>query len=166
MKNILFAATFILFFFSFNIYADDISAYKDKDGVINITDGPVPEKYEKKAKKVDAYNRDEVEKYHKQQESINNYKRNFQEPTYEPQRVERVAPRTVYVGGSSSSGMTQTEKNDCKRDCDMELNTCQSSCGRRDYSYTKRDNRDVARSEGYCKETCQTNYRSCKSGCR
>ena len=56
MKKIVFAV-FILLFFTSSIFAGEIYTYTDKDGITVISNTPVPEKYEKKAKKIEAYKR-------------------------------------------------------------------------------------------------------------
>jgi len=65
MKKLGFIFVMILFLMtlicSLNAHAGDIYTYKDKNGNIVITNEPIPEKYEKKAKKIDSYKRDSPE---------------------------------------------------------------------------------------------------------
>lgn len=70
MKNLVFI--FVMTFFlmalicPLNAQAGEIYTYTDKDGNTVISNTPIPEKYEKKAKKIDSYQRDspeEIQRY-------------------------------------------------------------------------------------------------------
>ena len=71
MRKIVFII-FILFIFTSALFAGEIYTYTDKDGNTVITNTPVPEKYEKKAKKIDSYKRDspeEIQRYQAEQKA-------------------------------------------------------------------------------------------------
>lgn len=70
----IFVMTFFLIAFicPLKVQAGEIYTYTDKDGNTVITNTPVPEKYEKKAKKIDSYKRDspeEIQRYQAEQKA-------------------------------------------------------------------------------------------------
>jgi hypothetical protein len=148
MKKIL--SLLILSFLVGSVYASDIYTYTDKDGNMVISNTPVPDKYEKKAKKVESDN-------------------NIQGAETSPDRIQTVdnsSPAVYASGGSAPESMTKTEKKDCARDCEMDLHQCESSCQTHPNGFTKGASGYITKSEISCKKVCQVTYRSCKSECR
>ena len=66
MKKIVFVI-FILLFFTSSIFAGEIYTYTDKDGNTVISNTPVPEKYEKKAKKIESTEQESPRETHSNQ---------------------------------------------------------------------------------------------------
>ncbi len=155
MKKIVFVI-FILLFFTSYIFAGEIYTYKDKDGNTVISDQPVPEKYEKKAKKIEST----------EQESPRETHSNQSQGRYQTQG--RYQPQGGYQaqGGYQPQGQTSGAKKDptCKNECDVDHHTCQSDCSRHSGSYTSRHDTDNYE-RASCIHDCTTTYQNCVNGC-
>jgi hypothetical protein len=67
MRKIVFVL-FILSVFVSSTFAEEIYTYKDKDGNTVISNTPLPEKYNKKAKIIETYDRESPEAIERHQE--------------------------------------------------------------------------------------------------
>ena len=66
------------FIFARNTPASEVYTYRDENGTIVITDQPIPEKYEKNAKKIDSYKRESPEEIRRFQQQQKNYERDLE----------------------------------------------------------------------------------------
>lgn len=72
MNRILLLILCLYFAFFTAAYAGEIYTYTDKDGNTVVSNTPIPEKYEKKAKKIESYKRDSpeaIERYEMQRKA-------------------------------------------------------------------------------------------------
>jgi hypothetical protein len=91
----IFLITCIFFAFLTAAYAGGIYTYTDKDGNTVITNEPIPEKYENKAKEIDSFERDSSEEIQKredetrQKQEINRAKEDAQKQRYQQQTQQQ-----------------------------------------------------------------------------
>jgi hypothetical protein len=152
-----FFVIFILLFFTSYIFAEDIYTYTDKDGTTIISNTPVPEKYEKRAKKIESTEQESPRETHSYQS----------QGRYQPQNGYQPQGGYQVQGGYQTQGQTSGAKKDatCKHECDVDRSTCMSDCSRHSGSYTSRHDTDNYE-RASCKHDCTTTYQSCESGCK
>jgi hypothetical protein len=152
MKKIVFVL-FILSAFVSLTFAEDIYTYKDKNGNTVISNTPIPEKYEKKAKKIGST----------EQSSPGETQRYQAKPSREV-RTTRV--QKVYDVQYPSQRQTFVAKKDetCKHECEVNKNICMSDCSRHSSSYKSHHDTDNYE-RASCNHDCTQVYISCMSGC-
>jgi hypothetical protein len=134
MRNIVFVL-FIFSVFVFSTFAEEIFTYKDKDGNTVISNTPVPEKYEKKAKKIEAYEKASPEEIEKEQKKASKRKTMYVYPAVQVNIINKRQPPAKKVMSES-----------CKRECSVNLHLCQSDCST-------------------CGRSCMMSYEYCLNRC-
>jgi hypothetical protein len=153
MRKIVFVL-FILSVFVSSSFATDIYTYKDKDGNTVISNNPIPEKYQNKAKKVEAYDKDSpeaIERYEGKQERRRIY-REERDYNRQEQQAQKQSPPARSVDAS------------CKRECSVDLNICKSDCSRSSVPYKSGKNTD-SYERTRCNDSCMKSYDKCVDRC-
>ena len=154
MRRIVFVL-FILSFFVSSTFAEEMHTYTDKHGNIVISNTPIPDQYQKKAKKLHSYtppSPEQIERYEERREKRSvaqeerEYNRRAQLEPQEPRAPEAAEAPPSRKGTDAS----------CARECSVNRSTCQSDCGYDKKSYV------VMR----CKESCSITYDNCVRDCR
>lgn len=110
MEGVMKKTVFVLlismsFIFASSLFAGEIYTYRDKDGNTVISNTPIPEKYAKKAKKVESYKLstpEEIRRYQAEQAGIE--RRNAEESRQKRQMNEaNAASRQAQSSGSQAS---------------------------------------------------------------
>lgn len=115
MKNIF----LFIFFFAFSsfCFAEQIYTYTDKAGNTVISNTPVPDQYQHKAKKIEAYERDdprEIERFQRKQKIAENKASVVQKQQQKPPKMsqEEIAKTQIQAGNHTTidtSGWTDTK---------------------------------------------------------
>ena len=153
MRKIVFVL-FILSIFVSSTFAEEIYTYKDKDGNTVISNTPLPEKYHNKAKKIETYDRESseaIERYQEKQEE-KRVLREEREYNHQERQSQKIPPQRKGIDAS------------CKRECSVDLHTCQSDCSRHSSPYKSRYDTDNYE-RASCTHDCTTTYQNCVNGC-
>jgi hypothetical protein len=148
--RIIFFVFFIFFIFAASLFAGDIYTYTNKDGTTTISNTPIPEQYEKKARKIDSY-----------QENSPKERQRYEAEPRQVQQVQQVQQNNSQSSPSRSSSVDAT----CKQECEVNYKTCMSDSSRSAVPYKAGRNTD-SYERASTKHDCTTTHNDCVNGCR
>ncbi len=143
----------ILFVFASPVFAGDVYTYTDKDGITVISNEPIPEKYEKKAKKIESNKLSspaELQTYEQQQKAAD--ARSIKEKEQRNQE-EYLNTKKEREEKDREEQKAREQKNACQNDCTNNARSCAADC----YKYLNSIND--------CLLSCLRSKNSCISSC-